>query len=191
MDGEDQTPKPTPRDGTFDIANYPQDPDDPITDPNWCLWDWVSQTKTQVQGNNRLQKLVNYHKENFGLVHPFVFVQEMQSLYNTHLRKFIHDPKTRKRYTDPRGGPAWPANTIYNWARKSVMSAHAGRIDTARTLQMALDTLQENQLFLLCPNGKRQVDLKVLKETITLSKELRYWYDKIEGMQSTSLLNVG
>ncbi len=139
-----------------------------------------------MQSNQRFEKVLTYFKESYGIVHPFVFVREIQRLYNVHIRDHLADPSDPNRVLR---GPAWGAKSIYNRSRQRVMDPQAMRVDALRTIQVALVDLADNGIFKKDAQGKRFVDAKAMELYLKVFKEARPMLKESEAKQSTALIN--
>ena len=159
---------------------YIQDPDDPIEDPNFCLWCNYAVCARQAQkGNLRWQRLKIYHEENWGRVHPFKFARESQRLYNKYIRDHLTDDKGRQILR----GPAWPAREIHEHPILHVFISRCAHTENATVYQNALRRIRDHGLFL----SDGSVDAKLLKTYCETEKVARILYDKIDASKGSAL----
>lgn len=188
---DDPGPQPVPRQSVnWDL--YVQDVDDPITQPDFCLWSIIAQSKQQYKTNQRFAMLTRMHKENYGRMQPFAFVRMMQNFYNKEIRfnirlPSIDDPTIFIKWANP---PPWPARRIWNYVLTDVVLPSAVREDVARTMQQVLRTLADSQMFLRDSTGRQSIDLKVLDAYNKTWDKSRALFDKLESSRNTSLFSL-
>lgn len=178
---------------SVDFTLYPQDPADPISDPDFCLYTLIAQSRSQVNQTKIFSTLVRMHHENYGTMDPFGFVRMMQTYYNKFIRHAILIPAAdgshhKVKWAD---APAWPADRIWNYTLHAVVHPMAVREDVARTFRDALSIMADNMMFLYNPvTKKRTVDLKVLDVYCKTYDKSRMLFDKLEGSRSTSIYTL-
>lgn len=176
FDGEpsDINPVPEPRDA--EMAPFIQDPNDPITDASFCMWDYA-QSKGQALENGNFKCIAMMHAENYGKVDKHTFVRMMQKVYNEKARPFLmaEGPDGDQVRTP---GPAWPAENILNYCQRGIVITATVHEETALTLVHVVKDLTDNGLFERVPGARRRtVNLKVLdallKTVVQLTKTLK------------------
>lgn len=160
-------------------ADYVQDPNDPVTDPDFCLWCCFALCARQAKtGNKKWERLKKYHEENWGHVHPFKFARESQRIYNEKIRDNLTDGKGRKMR-----GPAWPAQQIHEHPINHVFIARCAHTENAFIYQTALRRIRDKGLFM----SDGSVCLKTLKAFQETEKQARILYEKVDASKSTAL----
>lgn len=156
----------------LDWSEYVQDPDDPITDADFCLWcDFAVCANDLKTGNKHWEQLIRYHNENWGRVHPFKFARDSQRIYNEHIRLYLTD--NDKAHVV---GPAWPAQSIHEHPITHVFIARCAHIENAFVYQTALRRMRDNGLFM----SDGTVNTKLLKLFFDTEKQARVLFEKID-----------
>jgi len=178
-------PKYVPRDGTLDWSQYPQDPNDPITDPTFDMWAIYAQSKAEEMQSGGFRRLKEFHDMNYGRIPAFQFCQSMQKIYNKHVRYFLIDPADKKGRTR-KPGPAWPAERIWNYNQRTFCAA-AIYMDTALTMTTAMTTLAKTMIFMEDSKRVRTCDTKNLDAFVKLSEKAKWWIQKASETQVSNL----
>lgn len=180
---EDAEPPPAPVPVPMrqvDWTQYPQDPEDPVTEPDFCFWCEYAQSKQEYIGNKRVEKLVRCHNENNEHTNPFLFAKMMQDIYNRDLRPYL--VRDGKRYV----GPAWPALNIVEHTLGHTFSPLSIRKRIVMVYTEALLRMERKAVFL----DDGTVSAKALDEYRKTAKELLPLLAKVEGARNTDLFSV-
>lgn len=154
----DQAPVAEPRDK--DLGVFVQDPADPITDPDFCLWHYA-QSQTQARDNDRWKRIITLHKENEHAMDAHAFVRLMQKGYNEVLRDFLMAPDPKTGIPVRTRGPPWPAARILNPRIIMPSSIYANIVETQKQV---LETLICNGIFVRRPGApNREIEFKSLE----------------------------
>lgn len=164
----------------YDIngPDWDESPDDPVTDPNFHLWNLYSQSQQEALENPRLQPLINHHKANFGNFTDIEYAREMQFLYNRHIRDFLADPTNPSKR---RRGPCWPKRNIIKYhtmVRPSIAAIIESRL---RMMHSVLEVYENNGVKLKQPEtGEESIDENKWKMCLNTYKEMRTWFPLLD-----------
>jgi hypothetical protein len=168
---------------------------EPVTDPDFHLMAVVAQNKEQYKENPALKRIVNYMRENRGVIPPFDYVRGIQDIYNDPkrgIRNFMMqlDPtdKTGRRMIRV-PGPVWPGRNIWEYTRKHVVAASSFYEDRALTYSLVLQAMENSMLFLGDANNPT-VDMKVLDAYNKTTDKARFFIAKIEQQRDTALFGA-
>jgi hypothetical protein len=167
---------------------------EPLDDPDFCFWSLYALTQHQAMHNKRVDKLKKYHFENRHSTRCWVFIREMQRLYNKYARPFMMDPsnpKLRKR------GPPWPAASVWNYTLHAVVSPEDMDFEIARTMGQGLQVMAQNGLFesdgSTDPHSgklQRTVNLKVWDAYCKGADKYRAWSNAVKANRNGSLVGL-
>lgn len=175
--------QPCPRDD-IDWSQWKQDPNDPITDPDFCLWSVMGRTDEELSKNQHWQTLLDYHRLNRGDQPAFPFCREMQRLYNTRIRDHLVDMATGKT----KRGPAWPPQNIYYYTFKVRRTPNAFVEDVMHTFFEIAHVMQKSQLFQInTTTGQKTADLKAVDMYIKMTDKAYKWINDYRSIKTNRL----
>lgn len=181
----DTSPVAEPRD-PVDNSVFVEDVNDPVTDPDFCLWNYA-QSIEQTKQNPMYGDIVRMHQENVGKVSPGVLVRMLQKEYNKNLRDCLmvrlpDDSYVRKR------GPVWPAKSILAYTNGGIAIPLLIYEDIARTYTKVLKVITNNMLFERTPGALDPVvNMKVLDAFHKAVEKTDNIITKLEKLRNTNL----
>lgn len=157
-----------------DFDKYQQDPDDPILQPNFCVFCHVAMSTKQMEMNRLLQSLLDLQKHHRSYMAPLSFCRMQQDEYNENIRPHIVD-KYGRRYKDARGAPAMAAKQFWEHHISHIYSPAVFHEELAREVS--------GNLLLMLQNGSK---LKTRKRGVYVDED-KFWnaariYDKFKGL---------
>jgi hypothetical protein len=160
----------------------------PIDEPGFCFWCHYAQTKQQYVGNKNVEKLVNFHRENFNNIHPFDFARKMQKLYRRYIQPWLIDHTGKVCL-----GPEWSGIQIVQHTTLHIINPPDVVEAWMRVIVRSTQVMADNGIFLGSaskPGVIQGIDSKVFSTFMKTIKEAKPFLDKLSLTRNKNLYGI-